>query len=248
MINTVIVEDSELARLELKNLLLAHPEINIIAEAEDVDSAVTIINDKAPDLVLMDIDLPGGNAFDILARLITVPPLIFTTAFDNFALDAFEFNTVDYLLKPIKKERFEKALTKLLSNINSKAQDTANTNEQPIKKVELLSGDSQFFVKDGEKCWLIKVNDVRYIEAIGNYSRIHFAEHSPMHYSSIQKIEQRLDAKTFFRINRQELVNLNYIVSIEPWITGGLRLTLSCGKELDVSRRQSNNFKSLMVL
>jgi two-component system LytT family response regulator len=242
MINTVIVEDSELARLELKNLLLAHPEINIIAEAEDVNSAVTIISEKSPDLVFMDIDLPGGNAFDILARLTVIPPLIFTTAFDNFALDAFEFNTVDYLLKPIKKERLTKALNKLLSNMS------ANINDQPSNAVELLSGDSQFFVKDGEKCWLIKVNDVRYIEAIGNYSRIHFAEQSPMHYSSIQKIEQRLDPKKFFRINRQELVNLNYIVAIEPWVTGGLRLTLSCGKELEVSRRQSNNFKNLMAL
>ncbi|MDG1752683.1 MAG: LytTR family DNA-binding domain-containing protein [Thalassotalea sp.] len=240
MINTIIVEDSELARLELKNLLLAHPEINIIAEAEDVDSAVSIISEKSPDLVLMDIDLPGGNAFDVLARLTIIPPLIFTTAFDNFAVDAFEFNTVDYLLKPLKKERLAKALNKLLSN--------ASTKEQSSNAVELLSGDSQFFVKDGEKCWLIKVNDVRYIEAIGNYSRIHFAEQSPMHYSSIQKIEQRLDPKKFFRINRQELVNLNYIVAIEPWITGGLRLTLTCGKELDVSRRQSNNFKSLMAL
>jgi two-component system LytT family response regulator len=242
MINTVIVEDSELARLELKNLLLAHPEINIIAEAEDVDSAVSIISEKSPDLVLMDIDLPGGNAFDILARLAVVPSLIFTTAFDNFALDAFEFNTVDYLLKPIKKERLAKALNKLLSNENTKI------GEQAINSEDLLSSDSQFFVKDGEKCWLIKVNDVRYIEAIGNYSRIHFSEHSPMHYSSIQKIEQRLNPKSFFRINRQELVNLNYIDSIEPWITGGLRLTLSCGKELDVSRRQSNNFKNLMAL
>jgi two-component system LytT family response regulator len=242
MINTVIVEDSELARLELKNLLLAHPEINIIAEAEDVDSAVSIISEKSPDLVLMDIDLPGGNAFDILARLAVVPSLIFTTAFDNFALDAFEFNTVDYLLKPIKKERLAKALNKLLSNENTKI------GEQAINSEDQLSSDSQFFVKDGEKCWLIKVNDVRYIEAIGNYSRIYFAEHSPMHYSSIQKIEQRLNPKSFFRINRQELVNLNYIVSIEPWITGGLRLTLSCGKELDVSRRQSNNFKNLMAL
>jgi len=244
MINTVIVEDSELARLELKNLLLAHPDINIIAEAEDVDSAVAIISEKSPDLVLMDIDLPGGNAFDILARLTLVPPLIFTTAFDNFALDAFEFNTVDYLLKPIKKERLDKALKKL----HAKVKAITEANPSGNITVDLLSGESQFFVKDGEKCWLIKVNDVRYIEAIGNYSRIHFSEHSPMHYSSIQKIEQRLDPKQFFRINRQELVNLNYIASIEPWITGGLRLTLSCGKELDVSRRQSNNFKSLMAL
>ncbi|MEW6999165.1 LytR/AlgR family response regulator transcription factor [Colwelliaceae bacterium BS250] len=236
MINAVIVEDSELARLELKNLLLAHPEITIIGEAEDVDSAVALITKKSPDLIFMDIDLPGGNAFDILSRLTIIPALIFTTAFDNFALDAFEFNTVDYLLKPIKKQRLEKALNKL------------SANEHSEQAIDLLSGESQFFIKDGDKCWLIKVNEVRYIEAIGNYSRIHFAQQSPMHYSSIQKIEQRLDPKIFFRINRQELVNLNYVKSIEPWVTGGLRLTLTCGTELDVSRRQANNLKNLMML
>ena len=236
MINAIIVEDSELARLELKTLLKDYPEIVVIAEAEDVASAVKIISTTSADLVFMDIDLPGGNAFDILAQLQHVPPIIFTTAFDQFALDAFEFNTVDYLLKPIKKDRLDKALNKLTLKRNVK-------NDEP-----LLSGESQFFIKDGEKCWLIKVNDVRYIEAIGNYSRIYFSNQSPMYYSSLQKIELRLDAKQFFRINRQQLVNLKYVTSIAPWITGGLRLVLTCGAELDVSRRQANKFKQLMSL
>lgn len=236
MINAVIVEDSELARLELKNLLQAHPDIKIIAEAEDVESAIACIKAHSPDLVFMDIDLPGGNAFDILAELELVPPIIFTTAFDKFALDAFEFNTVDYLLKPIKKDRLDKALAKLAAK------------EQTVQSEHLLSTQSQFFVKDGEKCWLIKVKDVRYIEAIGNYSRIYFSNHSPMHYSSLQKIQDRLDPTLFFRINRQQLVNLHYVTAIEPWVSGGFKLTLSCGQTLEVSRRQANQFKQMMSL
>jgi len=239
MIKAVIVEDSELARLELKTLLQAHANIEVIAEAGDVRSAIDTLTETSPDLVFMDIDLPGGNAFDVLSELENVPPIIFTTAFENFALDAFEFNTLDYLLKPIKKDRLEKAINKL--NIQAKPE-----NDSGIE--DLLSGDSQFFIKDGEQCWLIKIRDVRYLEAIGNYSRIFFASHSPLHYSSLQKIEKRLDPKHFFRINRQQLVNLEYVDSIEPWVTGGLKITLSCGKELEVSRRQSNHFKQLMSL
>jgi two-component system LytT family response regulator len=239
MINAVIVEDSELARLELINLLVDYPEIKIIAEAEDVASAVEIISATSPDLVFMDIDLPGGNAFDVLAQLELVPALIFTTAFDKFALDAFEFNTVDYLLKPIKKEHLERALTKFTSKEKNPLTD---------KSEHLLAANNQFFIKDGERCWLIKVADVRFIEAIGNYSRVYFSTHSPMHYSSLQKIEKRLDPSQFFRINRQQLVNLHYVTLIEPWITGGLKLTLSCGQELEVSRRQATHFKQLMSL
>jgi two-component system LytT family response regulator len=243
MISTVIIEDSELARLELKHLLKDHAQINLIAEAEDVKSAIQIIEATSPDLVFMDIDLPDGNAFDILEKLTHVPTIIFTTAFDQFALDAFEFNTLDYLLKPIRKERLAKALNKLDIKPNDIKSDEQNENIE-----QLLTNDCQFFVKDGEQCWLIKIGDVRYIEAIGNYSRIYFSTHSPMHYSSLQKIEKRLNPKQFFRINRQQLVNLQYVTAIEPWITGGLQVTLSCGKTLEVSRRQTNSFKQLMSL
>ncbi len=239
MINAVIVEDSELARLELKNLLQAFDEIRIIAEADDADSAVATILKLAPDLVFMDIDLHGGNAFEVLEQLEVVPPIIFTTAFDQFALTAFEFNTVDYLLKPIKKERLHKAIRKLDLNASEPSSD---------EEARELTVDSQFFIKDGEHCWLAKIKDVRYLEAVGNYSRVFFLDHSPLHYSSLQKIGTRLGQKQFFRINRQQIVNLNHVSSIEPWVTGGLRVTLSCGTTLDVSRRQANHFKQLMSL
>ena len=239
MINALIIEDSELARLELKNLLSAYSEVNIIGEAEDVSSAVTLISTTSADLLFLDIDLPGGNAFDVLAQLDLVPPVIFTTAFEQFALDAFDFNTIDYLLKPIKAEHLNRALTKYTDKTRTAAQGAS----EPA-----LSGNSQFFIKEGEKCWLVKINEVRFIEAIGNYSRIYFSTHAPMHYSSLQKIEQRLDPSQFFRINRQHIINLQYVTSIEPWVTGGLKVRLSCGQELEVSRRQTNKLKQLMSL
>lgn len=234
MIKAVIVEDSELARLELATQLKDHPQINIIGEAEDVEGAVRMINDLSPDLVFMDIDLPGGNAFDILEKLTIVPQLIFTTAYDNFALDAFEHNTLDYLLKPIKADRLAKALDKL--------------NIEVSKPDRQIYNDSQFFIKDGDKCWLVKVSDVKYMEAEGNYARIYFSNQSPLLYRSLNKIEERLDATKFFRASRQHLVNLQYVETIEPWTGGGLCLTLEGGTEIEVSRRQTSRFKQLMSL
>lgn len=238
MINALIVEDSELAREELLNLLADYASINIIAEAEDFDSAVNKIETLSPDLVFMDIDLPGGTAFDILAKLEIVPAIIFTTAFDKFALQAFEYNTVDYLLKPIKKDRLKKALSKF----------KIPTTEAIEKPTFELATDDQIFIKDGEKVWLVKVSNIRYMEAIGNHTRIFFENERPLHASSLNKIENRLDPSKFFRINRSQLLNLSHVVKIEPWITGGLKVWLSCGQELDISRRQAVKFKQLMAL
>lgn len=238
MINALIVEDSELAREELLNLLADYGSINIIAQAEDFESAVDKIKTLSPDLVFMDIDLPGGTAFDILEKLEIVPAIIFTTAFDKFALDAFEYNTVDYLLKPIKKDRLKKALNKF----------RIPTNDEPEKPTFELTIDDQIFIKDGERVWLVKLSNIRYMEAIGNYTRVVFENENPVHSRSLNKIEQRLEPGMFFRINRSQLVNLLHVVKIEPWITGGLKIWLTCGKELDISRRQAVKFKQLMSL
>jgi two-component system, LytTR family, response regulator len=234
MINALIVEDSELARLELKTQLKVHPNIMLIGEAADVPEAVEMIKELSPDVVFMDIDLPGGNAFDILQQLIIVPKLIFVTAFENFALEAFEHGSVDYLLKPIKSDRLAKAINKLSDHFK----ETTN----------LIDQNSQFFVKDGDQCWLVKLGDVRYLEAVGNYSKIYFRDHSPLVYRSLTGIEERVEDNILFRANRKQLVNLKFIKSIEPGDGGMLYLTLECGAELEVSRRQASKFKQLMSL
>ncbi|MGH8075732.1 MAG: LytTR family transcriptional regulator DNA-binding domain-containing protein [Lysobacter sp.] len=234
MIDAIIVEDSELARFELEHQLKAHPQIRIIGQAADVDSAVALINDMAPGLIFLDIDLPGGNAFDVLERLDRIPQIIFTTAFDHYALQAFEFNTVDYLLKPIEAERLAKAIEKLRI---AATPDLAKH-----------SPDSPLYVKDGERCYLVKPKDIRLIEAVGNYSRLHFGSHAPLLYRSLNAIEERLEPTMFFRASRQHIVNLNYVEQIAPWTNGGLHLTLRGGGEIEVSRRQSSRLKELMSL
>lgn len=233
-IRTMLIEDSELARFELEHQLRAHPDIEIVGHAGDVAAAHALIEAQSPDLLLLDIDLPGGSAFDLLERLQHIPQIIFTTAFDAYALQAFAWNTVDYLLKPIEPERLAQAIAKLRP-----AQATAR---------DLLTADSPIFVKDGERCYLVKVREIRLIEAIGNYSRLHFGAHSPMLYRALGAIEARLDPSLFFRCSRKHLVNLSYVESVSPWINGGLQLRMKGGVEIEVSRRQSNRLRDLLSL
>jgi two-component system LytT family response regulator len=242
----MIVEDSRLARLELKEQLKAHPQLELVAEASDVDMALTLIKQHRPELLLLDIDLCGATAFDLLAQLETVPKIIFTTAYAEHALTAFNYPTVDYLLKPITAERLATALAKLPADVKSATssaeEPASDSNERP------LDNNSNFFVKDGERCFLLKVADVRWFEAIGNYSKVHAGQQAPMVYRSLNSIEQRLQPGLFFRANRHQLVNLTAIQSVEPSISGGLVLILSCGTEVDVSRRQSAVLRQQLAL
>lgn len=234
MIEAVIIEDSELARFELEHQLRAHPQVRLIGQAGDVDSGVALIERETPDLVFLDIDLPGGDAFALLERLQRVPQIIFTTAYEHFALRAFEVNTIDYLLKPIEPERLARAIAKLDS--------------QPASTATARPADAPIYVKDGERCWLVKPREIRLIEAVGNYSRLYFGAHSPMVYRALGAIEAQMDPAVFFRASRSHLVNLNYVEQIAPWTNGGLQLTLKGGGEVEVSRRQSLRLKEMLSL
>lgn len=238
MTTAVLVEDSELAREELRYLLSHFPFVQILAEAADVQSAILLVNHHDPDLVFLDIDLPGGNAFDVLQQIDATPAIIFTTAFDKFALEAYDYNTIDYLLKPIKSDRLSQALNKYLPT---------PSNEPEVSVAPLVSG-SQFFIKDGDKNWIVKVDDVRYLTSVGNHTQIFFLNSRPIYHKALSKIEQRLDSSAFIRINRSQIVNLSYVVKVENWITGGLKIWLSCGTELEVSRRQTLKFKQRLSL
>jgi two-component system LytT family response regulator len=208
--------------------------------------ALTLVKQHHPELLLLDIDLCGATAFDLLAQLETVPKIIFTTAYAEHALTAFNYPTVDYLLKPVTAERLATALAKLPADLKSATptaeEPASDGNERP------LDNNSNFFVKDGERCFLLKVADVRWFEAIGNYSKVHAGQQAPMVYRSLNSIEQRLQPGLFFRANRHQLVNLTAIQSVEPSISGGLVLILSCGTEVDVSRRQSAVLRQQLAL
>lgn len=235
---TLIVEDSRLARQEILHLLKDIPEIEIVGEAENADKAIELIATKSPDLLLLDINLPGKNGFELLQELESSPHVIFITAYDEYALKAFEINALDYIQKPVKKERLVAALEKVKSKASSEL-STPNTEK-------LLGSEDQVFVKDGESCWFVKLSTVRYLEIVGSYTKIHFESESPTIPKTLNYMEARLDPKLFFRANRQQILNLRFIDKVEPWFSGSLKITLSSGEEIEVSRRQATRFKELL--
>ena len=235
MINTLIVDDERLARVELTQLLQAFPQINIIGEATNGNEAVEKIAELKPDLVFLDIEMPGKTGFEVLENLIEVPQIIFVTAFDEFAIKAFEANALDYVLKPVAMERLEKAINKA-------------TDEKPSEATHKLQKDAQIFIKDGEKCWFVKLEKVRLFESEGNYVRLYFDENKPLILKSLNNLEDRLDDKQFFRVSRKHIINLSCVDKVDPWFNNGLRVTLNSGEQIEISRRQSLRFKELMAL
>lgn len=240
-IKAVIVEDSRLARNELKELIKGYSQITIIGEAENVDDGFKLINDSSPDLLFLDINMPEKDGFELLEMLDEVPITIFTTAFDEYAIKSFDYNALDYLLKPINEKRFAKAIEKVEEKLDA-------TKETGVENDQRLTGNSQIFIKDGEKCWLIKVGDISHFEIVGNYTRVFFQDEKPMLYKSLNQIEEKLPEKYFFRANRQQIINTNFIDNVVPWFNGKLKLTMANGEEVEVSRRQSYLFKDKMSL
>ncbi|HNP18384.1 MAG TPA: LytTR family DNA-binding domain-containing protein [Fulvivirga sp.] len=232
----LVIDDSRLARNELKRLLKDFDQVEVIGEAADAVEAKALIEDKRPDLIFLDIQMPGKNGFELLEDLDEVPDVIFTTAYDEYAIKAFEYNALDYLQKPIQKDRLAGALNK----VNDK-------NELEAKNAEnYMTENHQVFVKDGEKCWFVTLSKVRLFEVDGNYTKLYFDEHKPMIPRTLNYLETRLDPKTFFRANRQQIINLKWVERIEPWFSGSIKIYMKGDIGVDVSRRQTQRFKELM--
>jgi len=236
----LIVDDERLARTELKRLLTPFKDVKVVGEAVNAEDALEKIQQLKPDLLFLDIQMPGKTGFEMLEELDSVPTVIFTTAYDEYALKAFEYNALDYLLKPIEPKRLEETVNKL---VEKKRKKTARDLDKEI----LLESD-QVFVKDGERCWFVKLENVRLFESEGNYVRIYFAENKPLILRTLNYLDERLDNKTFFRANRKHIVNLKWIDSIEPWLNGGLLVKLKDGQKIEVSRRQAIKFKDMLSL
>jgi two-component system LytT family response regulator len=246
MIRAVIIDDERLARNELKKLLLEFPEIEVIAEAANANEGIEKIDSLSPDLIFLDIQMPGKTGFDMLAELEKAPDVIFTTAYDDYALKAFEVNALDYLLKPVEPRRLADALQKLHLEENRDREGISD--EEIAINRSLLHEMDQVFVKDGERCWFVKLADIRLFESVGNYAKIYFGPHKPLILKSLNALEERLDEKVFFRANRKHIVNLRLIEKIEPYFNGGLLLELKGGEKIEVSRRQTVKFKEMMSL
>ena len=241
----IIIDDERLARAELRKLLQDFPEIEVIDEAANADEGAQKIENSNPDLIFLDIQMPGKTGFDLLADLDRAPHVIFTTAYDEYALKAFEVNALDYLLKPIEPKRLADAVHKLqtLDTTNGYHSTTTEGGNRT-----LLTENDQVFVKDGERCWFVKLNEIRLFESVGNYAKVFFGPHKPLILKSLNALEERLDEKTFFRANRKHIVNLRLIDKIEPYFNGGLLLELKGGEKIEVSRRQTVKFKEMMSL
>ncbi len=242
MFKALIIDDERLARNELKKLLEAHSNVEIIAEASNANEGIAKIDELNPDLIFLDIQMPGKTGFDMLTEVDRAPHVIFTTAYDEYALKAFEVNALDYLMKPIEPKRLEDAILKLQQAEEKEAAALA------LLGRGILTENDQVFVKDGERCWFVKLGEVRLFESVGNYAKVFFGTNKPLILKSLNALEERLDEKTFFRANRKHIVNLRMIEKIEPYFNGGLLLDLIGGDKVEVSRRQAVKFKEMMSL
>ena len=241
----IIIDDERLARQELKHLLEAHKDsITVIGEATNGKEGINLIKELDPDLIFLDIQMPEMNGFEMLKKLEEIPKVIFVTAYDDHAIEAFKINALDYLLKPVEPDILNSTIKKLE---NSSEEDFYYTDENNRSDRKLTIQD-HIFLKDGEKCFFPELKDVRYFESQGNYVRVFFNDDRPMILRSLNALQERLSTEDFFRANRKYLINIHHIETIENWFNGGLKVKLSDQIEIEISRRQTIRFKENMLL
>ncbi|MFY0604317.1 MAG: LytTR family transcriptional regulator DNA-binding domain-containing protein [Flavobacteriaceae bacterium] len=234
LFKTIIIDDERLAREEVKRALNNFKEFEVIGEASYVDEAITLIEELEPDLIFLDIHMPEKSGFDLLEELTTVPGVVFTTAYDQYAVKAFELNALDYLVKPLREERFVKTVDKVRQELIAHKEITST----------VLPMHQKIFIKDGEKCHFIPLTEIHFIESLENYARLYFGNEKAMIKRSLNTLAEKLDPKFFFRVNRSQMINLQYIKEIHPYFNNKLQIILTTGRKVEVSIRQSVKFKN----
>jgi two-component system LytT family response regulator len=238
----LLIDDERLARGELRRLLAEVKGVEVVGEAANAEQAREKLAELKPDLLFLDVQMPGETGLEFLESLEPpVPNVIFTTAYDEYAVKAFELNALDYLLKPVDPARLENAIERLRERGSLPAVEGA-------ERTEALSSDDKVFVREGDNCWFVEVKRIRLLESEGNYTRVHFDDAQPQLFRSLNAMESRLDSKTFFRANRRQMINLQWIEKIEPWFSGGLLVELKGGAKVELSRRQAQSFRERMSL
>lgn len=232
-LKVMIIDDERLAREEIKQHLLSYQGFDIVGEAANADDAEKQIIQHQPDLLFLDIQMPERSGLDLLESLEHVPEVIFTTAYDQYAVKAFELNALDYLVKPIRRERFAQAIEKALNRFSVKPG---------------LAAERTIFIREGERCYFVKVKNIYLVESAGNYARLYVDGRKLYLKRSLNHLEKILDPQLFFRISRTEIINTNYIKQIRPNTKGRLTVTLQTGESLEVSTRQSAAFKNKHVV
>ena len=230
----LLVDDERLARSGLRRLLGAYEDVSIVGEAANADEALSQIQRLQPDVVFLDVEMPGRSGLELLEELEDLPAVIFTTAYQDYAVRAFEVNAFDYLLKPIAAERLDAALAKVRKLV--------------VPKGAGSSHERRVFLRDGERCWIVAIEEIRVLESEGNYTRVYFDGNRPLIYKSLNALEARLDPAIFFRASRSHIVNLRDIQSLAPQADGGLVASLTGGIKVGISRRQARKLRELMSL
>ncbi|MDB2656967.1 LytTR family DNA-binding domain-containing protein [Crocinitomicaceae bacterium] len=248
---SVVIDDERLAREELKSILSEYPEITVVGEAQNGEEGIELIRKTDPDLIFLDVNMPELSGFEMLKKLDNIPHVIFITAYDEYALKAFEVNALDYILKPIDPERLAEAIEKLKEREESEFESAAEI--RTSRKDRMLTSTDRVFIKDGEKCFFVELSKVRMLESDGNYVKVYFGKNRPLILRSLNSFESRLDPEHFFRANRKFIINLDWVESVENWFNGGLRVELKHeieGKKetVDISRRQAIRFRELLSL
>lgn len=232
-IKALIIDDERLAREEIKTLLAKWDEIEILAEAENAIEAIKLIEHTHVDLLFLDIHMPQKNGFELLEELDYAPTVIFVTAYDEYAIQAFEVNALDYIVKPICSERFDKCVQRAITQLRTFHKEK--------------SSKHQIFVKDGKKCHFIKLTQIAYIKSIGNYAQLHFDNQTAMVKRPLNYLEETLPSY-FFRCNRSEIINHNFIEEINPLSKSALQIKLSTNQTINLSDRKSVLFKQKLKL
>ena len=238
-VRALLVDDERLARTEMRRLLEAHDRVEIVGEAENLARAEEAIRSHQPDLVFLDIQMPDGSGFDLLARLDAVPQVIFTTAHDDFAIRAFEVNALDYLLKPVDPARLREALDRLPERPAEPATHSPG---------RALGPGDRVFVRDGDECWFLRLGDVHIFEADGSGTLLHLADRTVRSHRALSHLEARLDPGRFFRANRQQIVGVGFIEGLDDLFKGQMVLRLTDGTTVVLSRRRARAFRDTMSL
>ena len=232
-IKVLIIDDEPLARAELQRLLKKHKQIEVLGEAQNIIDGKALVEDLAPDAIFLDIEMPGGTGLELAEQFKGEIPIVFCTAYNEFAVDAFSLNAVDYLLKPAAPARLEKAIEKLTSLLS----ETESTQ---------LEDDFKLMVKFADKMKIILLRDILRFESVGNHAAIYTEFGKSYIHSSLSKIEAKLDPSVYLRASRSEIIRLDAVVHLEESINYGLTATLSNGSEVDISRRQASALKKQM--
>ena len=244
--NAIIVDDEYLAREIVKKYLEKHADIDILAECSNGFEAVKEITDKKPDLIFLDIQMPKLNGFEMLELLDVHPSIIFTTAFDDYAIKAFEVNAVDYLLKPFSEERFNEALEKAIGRINKKSSDEEKINKLISHRDQLTETLERIVVKDGSKITIIPVETLRWIEAQDDYVRIHSEGGKFMKKKTMKFFEDHLEPKNSRRIHRSSIINVNSIKQMELYEKDSYRVIMKDETKLPVSKTGLQKLRGIL--